>query len=86
MGEIIRSSYAKRFTKKHLPELRRRFRDSHQWGVGMPEACEAMAHWRGTVEELVVQGTLPPLVAVDVDLVNMFGSTEWPAIRDAVGE
>ncbi len=43
-------------------------------------------HWRGTVEELVKSGVLEPLVAIDVDLVNTFGSAEWPQIREAIDE
>ena len=43
-----------------------------------------MSHWRATVEELIIDGTLPALVAADIDLVNMFGNTEWPSIREAI--
>eukprot|EP00959_Pyramimonas_sp_CCMP1952_P460533 9480034-Pyramimonas_sp.AAC.1 len=43
MGEVLRSSFAKRYTKKHLHKLRAVFRQAHQWGVGVPGACEA---WR----------------------------------------
>ena len=50
----------------------------------MPGACGAMVHWRGTVEELAVQGAIPAAVALDVDLVNMFGSAEWGAIRASI--
>ena len=59
-------------------------RSAHQWGIGVPGACEAMSHWRSTVEELILEGTLPALVAADIDLANMFGNCEWPAIRDAI--
>ena len=86
MGEVLRSSYAKRYTKKHLPALRRQLRAAHQWGNGVPGACEAMAHWRGAVEELAQSGAIPALVAVDVDMVNMFGSIEWDAMRAAVSQ
>ena len=84
MGEVLRSSFAKRYTKHHLPALRAHFRNAHQWGVGVPGACEAMVHWRGAVEELATQGAIPALVALDVDLVNMFGSVEWEAMRSAI--
>ena len=33
---------------------------------------------------LVLNGTLEPLVAADLDLVNMFGNAEWPHIRAAL--
>ena len=65
MGELLRSSYAKRYSKAHMPLLRRHFRKCHQWGNGIPGACEAMVRWRCTVEELVGSGTLPPMVAME---------------------
>ena len=64
--------------------LRTKTLHMHQWGVSLPGACEALCHWRGTVEPLVLNGTLEPLVAADLDLVNMFGNAEWPAIRAAL--
>ena len=33
----------------------------HQWGVNLPGACEALCHWRGTIEPLVLNGTIEPL-------------------------
>jgi hypothetical protein len=36
------------------------------------------------VEELITCGVLEPVVAADLDLVNMCGNVEWPAIRDAI--
>ena len=32
----------------------------------------------------MLNGTLEPLVAADLDLVNMFGNAEWPHIRAAL--
>ena len=55
-------------------------------GVGIPGACEAMGHWRSTVEGLIIDGKLPALVAADIDLVNMFGNCEWPSIRAAIDD
>ena len=46
----------------------------HQWGINR----------RGTIEPLAANGTLVPLVAADLDLVNMFGDAEWPRIREAL--
>ena len=43
-----------------------------------------MVHFRSTVEELALRGDIPALVAIDVDLVNMFGSVEWDEMRGAV--
>ena len=56
----------------------------HQWGISLPGACEGLCHWRGTVEPMVANGTLKPLVAADLDLVNTFGNAEWPCIRQAL--
>eukprot|EP00973_Karenia_brevis_P021040 2894177-Karenia_brevis.AAC.1 len=50
----------------------------------MPGSVEALSHWRTIIEELIKDGTLEPMVAADLDLVNMFGNTEWPAIRQSV--
>ena len=50
----------------------------------MPGACEACVHWRSTVETLAHADQLPPVVIFDLDLANMFGTLEWPIIRDAI--
>ena len=50
----------------------------HQWGISLPGACEGLCHRRGA------NGTLEPIVAADLDLVNMFGNAEWPRIREAL--
>ena len=41
--------------------------------------CEGLCHWRDTIQPLAAKGTLEPLVAADLDLVNMFGNAECPA-------
>ena len=84
VGEFLRASTCKRLQRQAAPRLRRAFRTYHQWGVSMPGGCEAMVHWRSTVEELACNGTLEPLVAFDLDLRNMYGSVEWAEIRAAV--
>ena len=43
-----------------------------------------MVHWRALMEELAAAGALPPLVAFDPDLANMYGTIEWPFIRAAI--
>ena len=86
MGEFLRSAYAKSLAHKHQGKLRKKLLDMHQWGVGMPGSCEALAHWRGTIEELILAGVLDPMIAVDIDLVNMFGNVEWSSIRAALQE
>ena len=56
----------------------------HQWSVSLPGACGALRHCRGTIDPMVANGFLEPLVAADVDFVNMNGKAEWPRIRQAV--
>ena len=84
MGEFLRSSYAKRTVHAHRVRLRTTFLNMRQWGIGLPGSAEALSHWRGNIEHLIQDGSLEPMVAADLDLVNMFGNVEWPAIRDAV--
>ena len=43
-------------------------------------------HWRSTLEELILAGKLEPMVVADLDMVNMFGTVEWPSSRDALSE
>ena len=52
----------------------------------MPGGGEALVHWRGLIEELAMEGAIQPLVAFDLDLSNMYGTIEWPKIRDAVSK
>ena len=56
----------------------------HRWGISLPGACEGLCHWHGTIQPLVANGTLEPLVAADLDLVNMSGNAEWLCIREAL--
>jgi hypothetical protein len=84
VGEFLRGAVAKRLQRQAAPRLRRTLRSYHQWGVAMPGGCEALVHWRSTVEELADSGAIEPLVAFDLDLKNMFGSIEWAEIRAAV--
>ena len=73
--------YAKRRVNLTWVHLRTKTLHMHQLGVNLPGACEALCHWRGTIEPLVLNGTLEPLVAADLDLVNMFGNAEWRHIQ-----
>ena len=84
MGEFLRGATAKRVQRQAAPRLRRICRTYHQWGVEMPGGCEALVHWRSTVEELAISGAIEPVVAFDLDLKNMFCSIEWAEIRAAV--
>ena len=84
IGELLRSSYAKRTVHRFRRSLRPTLLNMRQWGVGMPGSVEALGHWRSRIEELMLHGTLEPVVAADLDLVNMFGNIAWPFIRDAL--
>ena len=84
MGEMLRSAYSKKKVKTAMNHLRPKLALMHQWGVGIPGAAEAMVHWRTTIEQLALSGDIPPLVAIDVDMVNMFGTAEWPSIRETL--
>mmetsp|Transcript_77243 Transcript_77243/g.173268 ORF Transcript_77243/g.173268 Transcript_77243/m.173268 type:complete len:110 (+) Transcript_77243:118-447(+) len=50
----------------------------------MPGGAEAPVYWRDTLEEMAIAGLVPPLVAFDLDLQNMFGSVVWLCIREAI--
>ena len=81
MGEFLRSAYAKRLVNLSQVHLRTKTLHMHQWGVNLPGACEALCHWRGTIEPLVLNGTLEPLVAADLDLTclaTLSGPTSEP--------
>ena len=84
MGEIIRSSFSKRMAKRYAAPIRRAMAEEHQWGISIPGACEALSHWRSTVEDLAREGALGPIVVADVDQVNMFGNAEWDSIRSSI--
>ena len=59
-------------------------KDIAQWGVAMPGGAEAMVHFRDVVEKLAVEGSISPLVILDLDMVNALCSAEWEAVRDAI--
>ena len=84
IGEVLRTSFAKRTVRQQEAALRPKLLEMHQWGLAMPGGTEACVHWRNTLEELAKAGAIPALVAMDLDCCNMFGSLEWPSIRAAV--
>lgn len=86
IGEVLRTSYAKHIVRAHESSLRPKLLSMRQWGLAMPGGAEAMVHWRSTMEDLAMSGHIAPLVALDLDLKNMFGTIEWPKIRAAVAE
>ena len=70
--------------RRAASSLRKTFVRFRQWGIEMPGGAEALVHRRGLVEELAISGAIEPLVVFDLDLANMFGSIEWPRIREAI--
>ena len=70
MGELLRSAYAKQLVNQHKVILRSKVLRMHQWGISLPGACEGLCHLGGTVEPMAANGTLEPLVAADLDLVQ----------------
>ena len=38
------------------------------------------------IEELIVAGALEPMIAADLDMVNMFGNAEWPFHQGCLAE
>ena len=84
--EFLKSAVAKKVQKKAAPRLRTVFRNMHQWRVQMPGGTEALIHWRGAIEGLAMGGEIEPVVAIDLDLANMFCNIEWPEIRAAINK
>eukprot|EP00959_Pyramimonas_sp_CCMP1952_P386193 8093952-Pyramimonas_sp.AAC.1 len=84
VGEFLRAAMAKKVQKRAAPKLRAAFAASRQWGVEMPGGCEALVHWRSLVEAEAVAGHIPPVVAFDLDLANMFGTILRERIRGAL--
>ena len=74
IGEVLRTSFAKRLVRKSEAVLRPKLLQMHQWSLAMPGGAEALVHWRSTAEDLAISGAVPPLVALDLGLSNMFGS------------
>ena len=62
MGELLRSANAKRIVNQHQVILRSKALRMHQWGISLLGAREGLCHWRGTIEPMVANGTLEPLV------------------------
>ena len=83
----MRKTIAKSLLRDHRAKIHQRMFAFGEYGVALPGGAEALFHARATVEEELASAGLLGLVAiVDVDLVNCFGSLEWPAIRRAYQE
>ena len=82
-GEWFRKAISKVLLRRHRVKIQQVMLELQQFGVMIPGGAEALYHARVTIEELADSGSLGPLVAVDVDLVNFFGSVEWAATKDA---
>ena len=84
VGEVLRSSNAKRLLKQNMPKIRSTFIQKRQWGIAVPGGAEALIHWRGLVDEGARTGLVSGLVVADLDMENFFNSVEWKAIRASI--
>ena len=85
-GEWLRKTVAKSLLRDHRMRIRALMIQLGQYGVALPGGGEALFHGRATIEEVAAGGGAGALCVIDVDLVNCFGSFEWPGIRDAYAE
>ena len=85
-GEWLRKVIAKVFLRRHKLKIRQAMLRLRQFGVMIPGGAEALHHARTTIEEIAADGQLGPLVAVDVDMKNFFGSVEWEATESSYRE
>ena len=83
-GEFLRRLVGKQILKRFGKIIKEIMLKSGQYGVAIPGGAESLIHCRDTFEEAAASGALGPVVVVDVDLVNCFGSFEWRSIRKAV--
>jgi hypothetical protein len=81
VGEVLRSTTAKRLLQANAPKLRPKLVRMRQWGISLPGGCESLIHWRTTVEQAARDGVMEPVVVADLDMQNYFNTVEWPSIR-----
>ena len=75
IGEFLRSASA---SGEHLPDHLASQRAGHATVGDQSGWClRGQCHWRGTTESLIHGGVLEPVVAGDLDLVNLFVSAQW---------
>ena len=78
IGEFLRSASA---LGEHLPDHLASQGAGHATVGDQSGWClRGQCHWRGTTESLIHSGVLEPVVAGDLDLVNLFGSAQWPFV------
>ncbi len=81
IGELLRTTSSERVGQAAAPCLRHVLVRMRQWGISLPGGCEALIHWRSTVEDAARTGIIEPIAVADLDMQNFFNSVEWPAIR-----
>ena len=86
VGEFWRRSIAKKIVRQEETSLRKQMLEARQFGVAIPGGAEALLHFRGDVEDLIREGVIRPLVVLDLDLANAYGSLEWDSQREAYTE
>ena len=81
-GEWFRKTVAKSLLREHRAKINALMTSFGQYGT-LPGGAEALFHARSTIEEVASAGCLGLFAIVDIDLVNCFGSFEWPSVREA---
>ena len=84
VGEILRRVVGKHISQRLKDTLQPVLANMRQWGVGVPGGCEAMVHFRHLIEAAAQNGTIAPLVCMDLDLQNCFCTLEWDAMRSDI--
>ena len=85
MGEFLRKLLIRRTLHVNREEVQQTMLSHRQWGVGAPGDSEAIAHCHLGLESLHRAGQLPrPMLVVQIDAENFFGSLEWDSIREAL--
>ena len=82
-GEWLRKVVGKAGLFRHRKAIVKLMVSLGQYGVAIPGGAEALFHAGDAVEQLAATGDMGPIAVIDVDLVNCFGSLEWPAIMEA---
>ena len=84
VGEFLRAAASKRIAASGAAALRPLLLRMRQWGIGVPGGCEALVHWRSTIEQAARAGVIEPVVIADLDMKNFFNTVEWSAIREGI--
>jgi hypothetical protein len=83
-GEFLRKLCSKRLLKFNQTHVRAVVTSLRQWGVGISGGAESIAHIHNQLDKAWRAGKLKgPLMVIQVDEENFFGSVDWQASRAA---